>query len=112
MKTYMIEDIKNITMDDVVLQTSNDENFDFLEISWQLTNECNYKCTYCYGQDPITRDSYTKIDKLKFIVDQIFSINKKYYHFSFLGGNIIYQLSKKLEDINVVYTSITTIDSN
>ncbi|MEI0495512.1 radical SAM protein [Brachyspira intermedia] len=92
-KRYSNEEIEKLNMDNILYQSSDDENFDYLEISWQPINGCNYQCSYCYGQDPLNKDPYPDLEKMKSVVDQIFSIKKKYYVFAFLGGEITFMPS-------------------
>ena len=89
-KYYNEKDIKNLTIDNIDYQITDDYNNDFLEVEFQVTNGCNYKCSYCYGQDKLSDTQFTPIEKLKFIIDQIFSISKNTYSITLLGGEITF----------------------
>lgn len=102
-KFYDENDLKNTNMNNILCQKFDDDNLDFIEINWQLNNGCNYKCTYCYGQDTLDKDNYVDIDKLKDIVDQIFSLNKKYYSFQFLGGEVTF-VPNFIELVDYIYS--------
>ena len=84
----MIENYDNkvneLNMDDVIFHGINKE--DFLFIDWNLLYGCNYKCSYCFGQETLNDTYIPNIDNLKYAVDQIFKINKKTYIFNILGG--------------------------
>lgn len=82
--------INEISMDNIVFHGSKCSDSDFLEINWQLLYGCNYKCSYCFGQETLNKKDFISIDKLKHAVDNIFKINKKYYTFSLLGGEPTY----------------------
>ena len=79
--------INEINMNDIIYHGI--EGTDFLVIQWTLLYECNYKCSYCFGQAPLS-NNFTPIEKLKHAVDQIFKIDKKQYTFLLAGGEIVY----------------------
>ena len=79
--------VNEIKMENIIFNKS--ENEDHLLIDWVIMYECNYKCSYCFGQAPLNKN-FTPIEKLKHAVDQIFKINKKYYTFNILGGELTY----------------------
>ena len=81
-KTY------NIT--DVMSQTNNIMDFDYFHLTIHLTEGCNYKCTYCYGQEPIGKDNFIPLDTIKSVIKQVFDLNKTNYNISILGGEVTY----------------------
>ena len=77
-----------INMDDIIFHGIDYDN-DFLYIYWSILYECNYKCSYCFGQAPLS-NNFTPIEKLKHAVDRIFKIEKQFYYFVFMGGEATY----------------------
>ena len=57
-----------------------------LTVSWRLTNMCNYKCSYCYGQESIGSKPFTTFEQLRSIADMIISLERSRYLFAFVGG--------------------------
>ncbi|MEI0496738.1 radical SAM protein, partial [Brachyspira intermedia] len=89
-KKYSYNEISKLTINDVISQANDDINFDHLVLELQLTNSCNYKCSYCYGQEPIGKDNFMSTDTIKSILKQVFALNKKYYYITLIGGEVIY----------------------
>ena len=79
--------VNEIKMENIIYHKAERE--DHLLIDWGILHECNYKCSYCFGQSPLNKN-FIPVEKLKHAVDQIFKINKKYYTFNMLGGEITY----------------------
>ena len=90
MKIINYDDKANeINMDDISFHGTTDNN-NFLNVSWVMLYNCNYKCSYCFtGQEPIT-DNFVSIEKLKHAIDQIFKINVDKYIFGLIGGEITF----------------------
>ena len=103
------KEVSNININDINYESNNDVNSDFIRVEIQLTNGCNYQCSYCYGQDRLSDTQFTPIEKLKFIVDQIFKIKKEHYYINILGGEVTYvpQLFELLEYIDSFKKNIT-----
>lgn len=55
-------------------------------VNWLITDMCNYRCSYCFGQKPIDKTKLVSLDKLKIAVDNIMSLNRPIYDFVFSGG--------------------------
>ena len=94
--------ISEIKMDDIIFQGSDIDDYNFLEINWQLLKGCNYKCSYCFGQELLSKD-FIPLQKLKLAVDKIFQIEKEYYTFTLLGGEPTYH-PDFLELIKYIYS--------
>ena len=94
--------ISEIKMDDIIFQGSDIDDYNFLEINWQLLKGCNYKCSYCFGQELLSKD-FIPLEKLKLAVDKIFQIEKEYYTFTLLGGEPTYH-PDFLELIKYIYS--------
>ncbi|MEI0495519.1 radical SAM protein [Brachyspira intermedia] len=84
----MSKEIYNIN--NVISQTNSIMNFDYFSTTLHLTDGCNYKCSYCYGQEPIGKDNFISIDTIKSVLKQVFELNKKYYNICILGGEVTY----------------------
>ncbi|MEI0747255.1 radical SAM protein [Brachyspira pulli] len=82
-----IEVINKIKMDNITYHGIG--TLDFLDINWHILYECNYKCSYCFGSNTLTKD-FISIDKLKHAVDQVFKINVNQYNFTLLGGEVTF----------------------
>lgn len=82
--------IDQISMDNITFHGSNVDDYNFLEINWQLLEGCNYKCSYCFGQDTLEKKDFIPLDKLKHAVNNIFNIDKEYYTFTLAGGEVTY----------------------
>lgn len=80
--------INEINMGDIISHGTYDDSF--LEINWRLLYGCNYRCSYCFGQDVLSKKDFVPIEKLKNAVDNIFQIDKSYYTFTLLGGEPTY----------------------
>ncbi|WP_157143922.1 radical SAM protein [Brachyspira pilosicoli] len=78
----------NFEMNDVIFQGNTID--DCLFIDWCILYECNYKCSYCFGQDTLSNAQFTPLDKLKYAVDNIFKIHKSRYAFTLTGGEVTY----------------------
>ena len=76
------------TIEDVLFQGNIDDNCLFID--WSILYECNYKCSYCFGQNTLDKAVFTPIEKLKHAVNQLFSIEKKRYCFTITGGEVTY----------------------
>lgn len=57
-----------------------------LAVNWGITQMCNYKCSYCFGQDPLDRSRFTSLPYLKKAVDHIAELNRDTVRFTFSGG--------------------------
>ena len=75
-------------IDDVIFHGNIEDNCLFID--WIILYECNYKCSYCFGQDSLSKDKFTHLEKLKYAVDQIFTIDKDRYAFTLTGGEVTY----------------------
>ncbi|WP_297298850.1 radical SAM protein [uncultured Brachyspira sp.] len=94
--------VNELKMEDIVYHGSKVDNYNYLEINWQILYGCNYKCSYCFGQD-ILKNDFTSIEKLKKAVDKIFRIKKEYYSFTLLGGEVTYH-PDFLELVKYIYS--------
>lgn len=61
-----------------------------LTIHWELLYGCNYKCSYCFGQETLTNTTFFSFNKLKNAVDKIFRIKRNSYYFIIQGGEATY----------------------
>ena len=82
--------LNEINMDDIIFHGSYVEDYNYLEINWVLLYGCNYRCSYCFGQDVLSKKDFIPLEKLKHAVDNIFKIDKEYYTFTLLGGEVTY----------------------
>ncbi|MBD5647812.1 MAG: radical SAM protein [Desulfovibrio sp.] len=57
-----------------------------LEVNWGITKMCNYKCSYCFGQDALDNSRFTSLAYLKKAVDHIAELNRDTVRFTFGGG--------------------------
>lgn len=89
-----------IKIEDIVFH--GPDTSDSIEINWEILYGCNYKCSYCFGQDLLKKD-FTPIEKLKHAVDQVLKINKKYYTFTLFGGEVTYH-PDFLELVEYIYS--------
>ncbi|MEI0528413.1 hypothetical protein R4J00_07165 [Brachyspira intermedia] len=78
----------NFRIEDVIFQGNIED--DCLFVDWCVLYECNYKCSYCFGQNTLENAVFTPIEKMKHAVDQLFSIEKKRYCFTITGGEVTY----------------------
>lgn len=60
---------------------------DIFDIHWSLTSYCNYRCSYCSaGALSLKNATFTSFEEIKFILDVLFSLNRKKYILQFAGG--------------------------
>ena len=91
MEIINYEDKANeINMNDIIFHGTNIENYNSLSINWHILNGCNYKCSYCFGQDSLLEKDFQPIESMKSAVDKIFEIDKEYYTFNLVGGEVTY----------------------
>lgn len=57
-----------------------------LAVNWGITQMCNYKCSYCFGQHPLDRSKFTSFLYLKKAVEHIAELNRDTVRFTFGGG--------------------------
>lgn len=61
-----------------------------LEVNWAPTQNCNYRCSYCfiYGKGKRTPPPlpFSTLEQLKIAVDNIASLNRPWYDIVFSGG--------------------------
>lgn len=57
-----------------------------LAVNWAITTMCNYKCSYCFGQDTLDLSRFTSLAYLKKAVDHIAELNRNTIRFTFSGG--------------------------
>lgn len=61
-----------------------------IEINWDLTRRCNYRCSYCFiygrGKTPPPQLPFSTLAQLKAAVDNIASLNRPWYNVTFSGG--------------------------
>lgn len=61
--------------------------YDFpIEINWGLTDMCNYKCTYCFGQKPIDKTKFSSLEDIENAIDNIARLNRPHYVITLSGG--------------------------
>ena len=94
--------VNEIKMENIVFHGSKVDDYNYLEINWKVLYGCNYKCSYCFGQDILKKD-FIPIEKLKSAVDKIFKIKKDYYTFTLLGGEVTYH-PDFLELVKYIYS--------
>lgn len=82
--------INEIKMEDITFHGVESNSDDFIEIVWNLLYGCNYRCSYCYGQDTLSQKDFTDINILKSVVGKIFKLKKNKYIFTLLGGEVTY----------------------
>lgn len=56
------------------------------EINWAITDMCNYKCTYCFGQKPLNVENFSSRQDLQAAVKHIVAMNHSSYAVTFGGG--------------------------
>ena len=93
--------INEIKMEDIVFHGIKDSSC--LYINWGLLSGCNYRCSYCFGQDSLNKKDFIPLYQLKYAVDQIFKINAEYYSFTISGGEATYH-PDALELIKYIYS--------
>lgn len=61
---------------------------DILNISWSLTDYCNYQCSYCCAKSMHIEKNidFLELDIYKKTIDRIFQLNKEKYNFFLAGG--------------------------
>lgn len=57
-----------------------------LEVNWGITKMCNYKCSYCFGQDALDSSRFTSLAYLKKAVHHIAELKRDTVRFTFGGG--------------------------
>lgn len=61
-----------------------------LHVNWLLTNNCNYRCSYCFiygkGKKPPIPNPFPTLEQLKIAVNNIASLNRPWYDIVFSGG--------------------------
>ena len=57
-----------------------------LALQWAVTDMCNYKCSYCFGQKPIGAEPFSSFEQLKNIADFLISLKRSKYSLEFVGG--------------------------
>jgi len=58
-----------------------------LHVDWNITNMCNYRCSYCFSHDrKIDKRKFTSFEDLKTAVDHLASLNRPTYKFTLSGG--------------------------
>lgn len=76
-----------------------------LWVDWLLTTMCNYKCSYCFGQERIDKRKFVPLHKLIIAIDNLASLNRPYYDIGLIGGeptvypqiiDLLYAISSKL----------------
>uniref|UniRef100_UPI003F4B2DA6 radical SAM protein n=1 Tax=Brachyspira catarrhinii TaxID=2528966 RepID=UPI003F4B2DA6 len=80
--------INKINMKDII--SSGIEDTSELVVHWVILDGCNYKCSYCFGQEEININKIVPLYKLKHAVNEIFKIDKNKYMFGLLGGEVTY----------------------
>ena len=88
---------------------------DNLNVNWKITSMCNYKCSYCFGQEPINKHTFSTWEQLQCAADKIIALNRSGYRFTFTGGEptihphlhklICYlslHLNEKIEHFNII----------
>lgn len=78
----------DFSMDEVVFNGNTIDNTLFVD--WALLHECNYKCSYCFGQSAIDKANFIPLAKLKHAADLLLSIDKEKYVFTITGGEVTY----------------------
>lgn len=57
-----------------------------LEVNWVITSMCNYKCSYCFGQDTIRTKEFSSFSQLKNAVDYVKRLKRSAYTVTLAGG--------------------------
>jgi molybdenum cofactor biosynthesis enzyme MoaA len=68
-----------------------DANQQYLDVVWQVSNFCNFKCSYCNpgnysGDNSNDNNLLVYIDNLKLITDKYLALGYKNFKFFFSGG--------------------------
>ena len=79
-----------IKMEDIIFHGTDMQNYSSLSINWALLDGCNYRCSYCFGQEQLAKQDFIPIEKLKSALDKIFKIEKEHYSFTLSGGEVTY----------------------
>ncbi len=57
-----------------------------LEVNWPLTDMCNYRCSYCFGQSPINVSRFSSLNQIQQAVDNIAKIKRSTIMVTLAGG--------------------------
>lgn len=57
-----------------------------LKVHWQITNECNYRCSYCFLSNSGYKKEYCSLEQAEQAIKHIASANRPGYQVSLLGG--------------------------
>lgn len=92
-----------------ILKTGGIKCFEDLpiQINWNLTQRCNYHCSYCfyYGKSTPPQLPFSTLEQMRIAVDNIASLNRPWYDVFLSGGeptihphifDLIYMLHEKL----------------
>lgn len=68
-------------------QGSFDYLYDFpLHIDWLVTDMCNYKCSYCFGQKPLDKKRFSTFAQIRKAIDHLYELRRNSYSFVLSGG--------------------------
>ena len=75
-------------MDEFNIKSQGELDKDILNISWSLTDYCNYQCSYCCAKSMHIEKNinFLEFNVYKKTIDKIFQLNKEKYNFFLAGG--------------------------
>ncbi len=78
-----------------------------LEVNWPLTDMCNYRCSYCFGQHPVDKTRFSDLKQIENAVANISKISRGRIMVTLAGGeptihphflDLLYLLREKLQE--------------
>lgn len=57
-----------------------------LTVIWNITNMCNYHCSYCFGPEKLDKNKFSTREELLKAVDNLYTLNRTTYSIGITGG--------------------------
>lgn len=87
-------------------------NRDFFQSHWQLTQRCNFHCSYCVNQEQRKDGIHMSADIMRLALQRIADLSRQEYRFSLSGGEVtLYpHLENMLAIIGALFPSGTVVN--
>lgn len=57
-----------------------------IEVNWPITDMCNYRCSYCFGQRPIEKERFSSLKQIEVAVSNIAKLRHNRIMVTLAGG--------------------------
>lgn len=87
LQTHHLKPIEDVDFELSDVESCGIEGYDIADFSWELTNKCQYRCTYCYAWDYIRSDiGSNHLQSWRAVISKLKLNNCPKFNIELLGG--------------------------